>query len=93
MMGTAATSRPDGAVQQSEPPMPRSQTADSGIGSSQGVAEESGNDFVDPLAFLTDKDKFGIKGFTYMMQNFPDYAASILGQDISNMGLDLNASE
>lgn len=73
--------------------MPRSQTADSGIGSSQGAVEESGNDVIDPLAFLNDKDKFGLKGFTYMMQNFPDYASSVLGQDISNMGLDLNSSE
>jgi CCR4-NOT transcription complex subunit 2 len=82
---------PDGVS--SETVMPRSQTADSGIGSSQGIGDESGPEVQDPLAHMSDKDKFGMKGFLYLMHNYPDYAALVTGQDVSNLGFDLTSTE
>jgi CCR4-NOT transcription complex subunit 2 len=74
--------------------MPRSQTADSGLGSSsQDVPDEHGNGAADPLGFMSEKDKFGLKGFTFMMQSSPDYASCVVGPDPTNMGFDLNSTE
>jgi CCR4-NOT transcription complex subunit 2 len=73
--------------------MPRSQTADSGIGSSQGNGDDSGPEVQDPLAHMSEADRFGMKGFMYLMHNFPDYAALVTGQDVSNLGFDLNSTE
>lgn len=47
----------------------------------------------DPLAHMQELDKWGIKGFTTLMSNFPDYAALVTGTDISNLGFDLNSAE
>jgi CCR4-NOT transcription complex subunit 2 len=71
----------------------RSQTADSGIGSSQGNGEDAGPEVFDPLAHMSDSDKYGLKGFLYLMHNFPDYAALVAGQDVTNLGFDLTSSE
>jgi CCR4-NOT transcription complex subunit 2 len=83
----------DPGPQQPESAMPRSQTADSGIGSSQGNGDEAGPDYVDPLAHMSESDKWGLKGFLYLMHNYPDYAALVTGQDVSNLGFDLTSSE
>jgi len=84
-------SRPDGtSAQQAEPALPRSQTLDS---SSQVNPDESGPDVQDPLANMNELDRWGLKGFSLMMNNFPDYAALVTGTDINGLGLDLNSSE
>ncbi len=79
-----SSQHPDAAV-------PRSQTLDS---SSQGGApEESGPEVQDPLANMSEIDKWGLKGFSYMLQNFPDYAALVAGSDLASLGFDLNSTE
>jgi len=92
-MAPGLVSRPDGIPSQSEAAIPRSQTVDSGIGSSQGNPEEAAPEVQDPLAHMSDIDKWGLKGFTYLMNNFPDYAALVMGTDVSAMGFDLSSSE
>lgn len=42
---------------------------------------------------MSEIDKFGLKGFSYMMNNYSDYAALVTGQDLSNMGFDLDSPE
>jgi len=42
---------------------------------------------------MQELDKWGIKGFTTLMTNFPDYAALVTGTDISSLGFDLNSGE
>lgn len=76
---------------QTETSAPRSQTADSGIGSSN--AEETEAEFFDPLAGMSELDRWGLKGFTTLMSNYPSYAHLVCGRDLSNMGFELNSSE
>jgi CCR4-NOT transcription complex subunit 2 len=87
-----SSTRPDGAPQQPEASAPRTQPLDSGVGS-KGKTEESASEVQDPLAHMSEVDKFGLKGFSYLMNNFPDYAAFVTGSDLTNLGLDLNSSE
>lgn len=70
-----------------------SQTLDSGVGSSQSNAEGQGAEPEDPLAHMSEIDKWGLKGFSFMMNNFPDYASLVAGQDLSTLGFDGNSSE
>jgi CCR4-NOT transcription complex subunit 2 len=42
---------------------------------------------------MSEIDKWGLKGFTFMMNNFPDYAALVTGMDLTALGLDLNSNE
>jgi CCR4-NOT transcription complex subunit 2 len=72
---------------------PRSHTVDSGVGSSQSNAEGQGPEPEDPLAHMSEIDKWGLKGFSFMMNNFPDYAGLVAGQDLSTLGFDLNSTE
>jgi CCR4-NOT transcription complex subunit 2 len=69
---------------------PRSQTVDSG---SQSNGEGQGPEAEDPLAHMSEIDKWGLKGFSFMMNNFPDYASLVAGQDLSTLGFDLNSAE
>ncbi|RDL33608.1 Uncharacterized protein BP5553_07976 [Venustampulla echinocandica] len=85
-MNVRANSRSD-AVQQPDVSAPRSQALDS------GDAEEPGPEVQDPLAHMSEVDKWGLKGWSYLMNNFPDYAALVSGSDITNLGFDLNSSE
>ncbi|KAH8789506.1 hypothetical protein F5882DRAFT_325077 [Hyaloscypha sp. PMI_1271] len=71
----------------------RSQNLDSTGGSSQGNPEEAGPEVQDPLAHMSEIDKWGLKGFTFMMNNYPDYAALVTGMDLTALGLDLNSNE
>ncbi|QPG94854.1 hypothetical protein C2857_007154 [Epichloe festucae Fl1] len=48
---------------------------------------------VDPLAGMSESDKFGIKGLRTLMNNNPDYQALIVGMDPNTMGLDMNSQE
>jgi CCR4-NOT transcription complex subunit 2 len=79
--------------QQNDGGAPRSQNLDSTVGSSQGNPEETGPEVQDPLANMSEFDKWGLKGFTMMMNNFPDYAALVTGMDLTALGLDLNSNE
>ncbi|TAQ84081.1 hypothetical protein B7494_g7591 [Chlorociboria aeruginascens] len=92
-MNVASSSRPDGVSQPSDSAIPRSQTLDSGIDSSQSNAEDSGPEVQDPLSHMSEIDKWGLKGFSFMMNNYPDYAALVTGSDISSLGFDLNSTE
>jgi len=92
-MALASITKPDGIAQQSESVVQGSQTANAGIGSSQSNPEEAAPEVVDPLAHMSDSDKWGLKGFTYLMNNFPDYAALVMGSDLSALGFDLNSAE
>ena len=42
---------------------------------------------------MSDIDKFGLKGFSYLMNNYPDYAALVAGSDVTALGFDLNSPE
>ncbi|KAE9363483.1 hypothetical protein N431DRAFT_431701 [Stipitochalara longipes BDJ] len=87
-----ALSRTDGH-QQNDAGAPRSQNLDSTVGSSQGNPEDTGPEVQDPLAGMSDIDRWGLKGFTTMMNNFPDYAALVTGMDVASFGLDLSSHE
>lgn len=43
----------------------------------------------DPLAGMSDADKWGIKGLRTLMNNYPDYNACISGMDTATFGFDL----
>ncbi|KAK5634568.1 hypothetical protein RRF57_010281 [Xylaria bambusicola] len=45
----------------------------------------------DPLAGMAEIDKWGIKGLRTLMNNYPDYAASVAGMDPTSFGLDLTS--
>jgi len=79
--------------QQNDGVPPRSQNLDSTVGSSQGNPEDTGPEVQDPLAGMSDIDRWGLKGFLYMMNNFPDYAALATGIDVASFNLDLNSRE
>lgn len=86
-------SRMDGMPQQGDSAIPRSQTLDSNIASSQSNTEEAGPEVQDPLAGMSELDRWGLKGFTLMMNNYPDYAALVTGHDVHALGLDLSSPE
>ncbi|KAG6008364.1 hypothetical protein E4U21_004568 [Claviceps maximensis] len=48
---------------------------------------------VDPLAGMSDNDKYGLKGFRTLMNNIPDFRSMITGSDPDNMGLDMSSQE
>ena len=81
----------DAPVQQGESASQSQQASKSNAASN--TAEDDGPEYHDPLSGMSDADKFGIKGLTYMMQNFPDYAGLVTGSDITNLGFDLSSSE
>jgi CCR4-NOT transcription complex subunit 2 len=45
------------------------------------------------MAHMSEIDKFGLKGFSYLMNNYPDYAALVAGSDVTALGFDLNSPE
>ncbi|PQE28988.1 hypothetical protein CJF30_00004021 [Rutstroemia sp. NJR-2017a BBW] len=71
--------------------LPHSQST--GNGSVTRNPEEPNSKIQDPLAHMSDTDKYGLKGFSFMMNNFPDYAALVTGTDVAHLGLDLNSSD
>jgi CCR4-NOT transcription complex subunit 2 len=86
-------SRQEGPPQQSEAAGPRAQAPDPSVSSSQAHGEESGPEIEDPLADMSEIDKWGLKGFSFMMRNYPDYAALVTGADLSALGFDLASTE
>lgn len=92
-MSAALGGRPDTEAQLADQGATRSQTLDSGVGSSQGNGEGQADEPHDPLAHMSEKDKWGLKGFSYLMNNYPDYAAMVTGVDLNTLGFDLNSSE
>ncbi len=83
-------SRPDGPGRDSDGAVQRSQTLDS---TSQSNPEESGPEVQDPLAGMNEIDKWGLKGFSFMMSNFPDYASMVAGENMAGFGFDLGSAE
>ena len=80
----------DGPVRDTEAAVPRSQTLDS---ASQSPTEESGPEIHDPLEGMNEIDKWGLKGFSFMMNNYPDYASMVTGENLGSFGLDLGSTE
>lgn len=74
----------------SDLPIPRSHTLNYGA---QAKTEEPKPEAQDPLAHMNDVDKWGLKGFSFMMTNFPDYNGLVTGTDVTNLGFDLNSTE
>lgn len=48
---------------------------------------------VDPLAGMSEIEKYGLKGLRTLMNNNPDYHSMILGTDPTAMGLDMSSQE
>ncbi|KAF4437404.1 hypothetical protein F53441_13038 [Fusarium austroafricanum] len=48
---------------------------------------------IDPLAGMPAADKWGLKGLTTLMNNYPDYHAMVVGMDPNSLGLDINSQE
>ncbi|KAM3076949.1 transcriptional regulator [Clarireedia jacksonii] len=89
-MNSASGSRADPPPQLNDA---LSHSQSTGNGSTQRNPEEPNSKIQDPLAHMSDTDKYGLKGFSFMMNNFPDYAALVTGTDIAHLGLDLNSSD
>jgi CCR4-NOT transcription complex subunit 2 len=47
----------------------------------------------DPLAGMSEADKWGFKGLRTLMNNYPDYNALVTGIDPSTLGFDLSSAE
>lgn len=90
-MNSGPGSRPDGASSALNDPIPQAQPA--GNGASQRSPEDPNSKVQDPVAHMNETDKYGLKGLSFMMNNFPDYAALVTGSDINHLGLDINAQE
>ncbi|PBP26037.1 NOT2/NOT3/NOT5 family protein [Diplocarpon rosae] len=71
----------------------RSINMNSSVGSSQINVDESRPEVQDPLPGMGEMDRWGLKGFSFMLNNFPDYAALVNGTEMSNFGFDLNSNE
>lgn len=93
VMNSGTTSRLDDSQQQADRPVPGLQDVDTAADASQINEEDSQLPSVDPLSSMPEIDKWGLKGFSFMMNNFPDYAALVSGSNIGNLGLDLTSSE
>jgi CCR4-NOT transcription complex subunit 2 len=48
---------------------------------------------VDPLAGMSESDKWGLKGLRTLMSNYPDFNAMVTGIDPAELGLDLSTTE
>ncbi|KAI1000581.1 hypothetical protein K3495_g7615 [Podosphaera aphanis] len=55
--------------------------------------EPSGHDAQGILSGMSEIDRWGLKGFSMMMNNFPAYAALVTGSDLTGLGLELSSSE
>ncbi|KAG9231735.1 hypothetical protein BJ875DRAFT_545138 [Amylocarpus encephaloides] len=87
------SSRPDGPQPQLDGLGARAHGADASSTTSQNATEEAGPEVQDALAHMADIDRWGLKGWSFMMNNFPDYSALVNGSSITNLGFDLNSSE
>lgn len=48
---------------------------------------------VDPLEGMPQEDIYGLKGLRTMMNNYPDFHATVVGIDPVSLGLDLASQE
>lgn len=91
-MSTAvgSSTRPDGA-----PPQPdtSAQSGDAGVNPPRGSSVDPAPEVQDPLAHMSEIDKFGLKGFSFLMNNYPDYTSLVAGSDVTTLGFDLNSPE
>lgn len=85
-----SATRPDGALPQPDTVVA---SGEHGATPAHGNPEDMTPEAQDPLAHMSEADKFGLKGFSYLMNHYPDYAALVGGSDLSNLGFDLNAPE
>jgi CCR4-NOT transcription complex subunit 2 len=85
-----SSTRPDGAPPQLDSAV---QSVEPGVAPSKSSAEDTGPDVQDPMAHMSEADRFGLKGFSFLMNNYPDYAALVAGSDVTNLGFDLNSPE
>jgi CCR4-NOT transcription complex subunit 2 len=92
-MGVSTNFRSEGTSSQGENLVHRSQVADSSSQTSHNDQEEVGPEVHDPLSHMSEMDRWGLKGWSFMMNNFPDYSALVNGSNITNLGFDLNSSE
>lgn len=58
-----------------------------------GKAKEVEDGVTGPLEGMSDIDKFGMKGFHTMMNNYPAYAAMMQGMDPNELGLNIASPE
>lgn len=56
-------------------------------------AETSASGSQDPLAGMSESDKWGIKGLLALMSKYPSYGALVHGMDPAHFNLDLNSQE
>jgi CCR4-NOT transcription complex subunit 2 len=66
---------------------------DAPAGKTKDDKEARASDPQDPLAGMSEADKWGFKGLRTLMNNYPDYNALMTGIDPSTLGLDLNSTE
>lgn len=85
-----SSTRPDGAPPQLDSTV---QSIEPGSAPPKGNAEDAGPDIQDPMAHMSEADRFGLKGFSFLMNNYPDYAALVAGSDVTSLGFDLNSPE
>ena len=80
-----------------QPPEGRSVLASLGLDGPSSNAkadkESRGPEPQDPLAGLSEADKWGFKGLRTLMNNYPDRNALMTGLDPTTLGLDLNSTE
>lgn len=84
---------PDGTPLEPDIVARQQQMGDSSYESSHKNDEEVSLETHDPLSHMSDIDRWGLKGWSFMMNNFPDYSALVNGSNITNLGFDLNSSE
>lgn len=70
-----------------------SHTTDFKLSSRQEQLESTTPEVEDPLAGFSDKDRFGLKGLTAILNSYPDQAALIGGLDLPSYGFEIAAGE
>lgn len=55
--------------------------------------KDSGSQPKDPLAGFSDKDRWGLRGLSHLMHNYPDFNSLVCGVDPAQLGIDLTANE
>lgn len=71
----------------------RAQNADPNILNKLDESDSPEAEVQDILSGMIDIDRWGLKGLSMMMNNFPAFAALVTGSDLTSFGLDLGSSE
>ncbi|CAN8102730.1 unnamed protein product [Discula destructiva] len=95
--GSAAQSGvPDAAGPSTDPRNSLSAAGNDGLTSKAGDVPAEATSTAsppDPLAGMSEADKWGIKGLLALMGKFPSYSALVHGMDPAQFGLDLDSTE